>query len=105
MADRHAVKLEIGGEELTIRSELPPEYTHEVAAHFDRVLRGIRASMPTVEAHKAALLAGLAVTDELFQGRRGDADAARRLTVLATELTRALPSTRRGAASGSDGEG
>ncbi len=93
---RHAVKVVIGGEEFTVRSELPPEYTREVAAHFDRMLAGIRASLPTVEAHKAAILAGLAVTDELFQARRGDADLAARLAGLAEDLLRLLPPGRRG---------
>lgn len=92
----HAVKVVIGGEEFTVRSELPPEYTREVAAHFDRMLAGIRANLPKVEAHKAAILAGLAVTDELFQARRVDADLAARLTGLVDEVARLLPPGRRG---------
>jgi cell division protein ZapA (FtsZ GTPase activity inhibitor) len=98
--ERQAVRVVIGGEEFTVRSELPPEYTREVAAYLDRTLGEIRASAPSVEAHKVALLAGLAVTDELFQARRGDADHGRRLHALAEELTRLLPPTRRGAAAG-----
>lgn len=90
----------IGGEEYTVRSELPPEYTRDVAAHFDRILVGIRASLPTVEAHKIAILAGLAVTDELFQARRGDADVAARLAAVADDLARLLPPARRGSAAG-----
>jgi cell division protein ZapA (FtsZ GTPase activity inhibitor) len=105
MSDRQAVKVVIGGEEYTVRSELPAEYTREVAAHFDAILKGIRVSLPTVEAHKTAILAGLAVTDELFQGRRGDTDQARRLDALLEELTRLMPPARRGAASGPTTEG
>lgn len=97
-APRPAVKVVIGGEEYTVRSDLPPEYTREVAAHFDRILGGIRASLPTVEAHKVAILAGLAVTDELFQSRRGDAEVAARITALADDIARVLPPGRRGAA-------
>ncbi|HSR15963.1 MAG TPA: cell division protein ZapA [Gemmatimonadales bacterium] len=96
-APRHAVKVVIGGEEFTVRSELSPEYTREVAAHFDRMLAGIRASLPTVEAHKAAILAGLAVTDELFQARRADTALAARLVGLAEDVSRLLPPGRRGA--------
>lgn len=96
-APRPAVKVVIGGEEYTVRSDLPPEYTREVAAHFDRILGGIRASLPTVEAHKVAILAGLAVTDELFQARRGDNDVAARLAALAEDIARVLPPGRRGA--------
>jgi len=98
MAERHAVKVIIGGEEFTVRSELPPEYTVKVAAFYDRILKDIRGSLPTVEAHKTAILAGLAVTDELFQARRGDAELAGRMSVLMDELTRVLPSGRRGGA-------
>jgi cell division protein ZapA (FtsZ GTPase activity inhibitor) len=100
MSERQAVRVTIGGEEFTIRSELPAEYTRELAAYLDRVYREIRSSARTVEAHKAALLAGLAVTDELFQARRGDGEQARRLRALAEEITRLLPPTRRGTAAG-----
>lgn len=98
MAERHAVRVVIGGEEFTVRSELPPEYTAEVAAYYDRILKQIRASLPTIEAHKTAILAALAVTDELFQARRGDDELAGRMSVLLEELTRVLPSGRRGGA-------
>ncbi len=92
---KHTVKVLIGGEEFTVRSELPPEYTREVASHFDAALARIRGSLPTVEAHKAAILAGLAITDELFQARSADADQAARLTALAETIARLLPPGKR----------
>lgn len=95
-----AVRVSVGGEELVVRSDLPAEYTREVAAHFDDALRQIRAMMPTIEAHKAAILAGLAVTDELFRARRTDAEQATRMTALADELARLLPPAKRGTRSG-----
>lgn len=101
-APRTAVKVTIGGEEFTVRSELPPEYTQEVAAYFDQVLRTIRGSMSTVEAHKVAILAGLAVTDELFQARRGDTEMAGRIHSLVEELSRLGPGRRGGAPAGDD---
>lgn len=100
-APRPAVKVMIGGEEYTIRSDVPAEYTREVAAHFDRVLASIRGSLPMMEAHKVAILAGLAVTDALFQARRVDGEAAARMSTLADDLARLLPTGRRGGA-GSD---
>ncbi len=93
--ERQAVRVVIGGDEFTVRSELSPEYTREVARHFDEVLGSIRRAMPTIEAHKAAVLAGLAVTDELFEARRGDAAQAARLQDLADEVTRLLPPSKR----------
>ncbi len=93
---KHAVRVFIGGEEYTVRSELPPEYTREVAAYLDAALRRVRDSLPSVESHKAAILAGLAITDELFQARRGDREMAERLSRLADELARLLPPAKRG---------
>ena len=98
MSVRHSVKITLGGTEFTVSSEHPPEYTREVAAYFDAVLARIRASMPSVDAHKAALLAGLSITEELFQGRQGDGDNAARLATMRDRLARLLPPTRRGGA-------
>jgi cell division protein ZapA (FtsZ GTPase activity inhibitor) len=93
---KNAVRVFIGGEEYTVRSEVPPEYTREVAAYLDAALRRVRDSLPMVESHKAAILAGLAITDELFQARRGDRDIATRLSAMAEDLARLLPPAKRG---------
>ena len=37
-ASKSAVRVVIGGEEFTVRSELPAEYTREVAAYVDAAL-------------------------------------------------------------------
>ena len=95
-ATKNAVRVTIGGEEYTVRSELPPDYTREVAAYFDAALKRVRDSVPSVESHKIAILAGLAITDELFQARRGDRDIAARVTALADELARLLTPAKRG---------
>lgn len=98
MSVRHSVKITLGGAEFTVSSEHPPEYTREVAAYFDAVLARIRASLPSMDAHKAALLAGLSMTEELFQGRQGDGEQAARLATMRDRLARLLPPTRRGGA-------
>jgi cell division protein ZapA len=95
-AAKNAVRVLIGGEEFTVRSELPPEYTREVAAYLDAALKRVRDSMPMVETHKAAVLAALAITDELFQARRGNRAIADRLTAMADDLSRLLPPAKRG---------
>lgn len=97
---KHAVKVTIGGEEFTVRSELPPEYTKEVAAYLDRALAGVRESLPLMEPHKAAILAALAITDELFMARRSDAAQANRLYAVADSLARLLPPAKRGGRGG-----
>ena len=91
-----AVRVFIGGEEYTVRSELPPEYTREVAAYLDAALKRVRDTLPMVESHKAAILAALSITDELFQARRGDRDVAERLNSMANDLARLLPPSKRG---------
>lgn len=94
---KQAVKVVIGGEEFSVRSELPAEYTREVAAYLDAALKRVRDSLPMVETHKAAILAALAITDELFQARREDRQIADRLSQMAEEFARMLPPAKRGA--------
>jgi cell division protein ZapA (FtsZ GTPase activity inhibitor) len=100
MSVRHSVKVTLGGIELSISSEQTPEYTREVAAYFDAVLSRIRSSVPSVDAHRAALLAGLAITDELLQARKGDQVHATRLRGMTDRLARLVSAPRRGGARG-----
>ena len=93
---KSAVRVVIGGEEYAVRSELPPEYTREVAAYLDAALKRVKDMLPMVESHKAAILAALAITDELFQARRGDREIATRLASAADEVARLLPPAKRG---------
>src|SRR5581483_1148566 len=92
---KHAVKVMIGGEEYTVRSDLPPEYTREVAAYVDQALKKVLAQGPIVEIHKAAILAALDITNELFQARKGEREVAARLAALADDLTKLLPPGKR----------
>ncbi|HEY4999279.1 MAG TPA: cell division protein ZapA [Usitatibacter sp.] len=93
---KQAVKVSIGGDEYTVRSELPPEYTREVAAYLDSQIINVREMLPTLDTQKVAVLAALAITDELFQARRGDREMAARLAALADDLARLLPPPKRG---------
>ena len=93
---KSAVRVFIGGEEFTVRSELPAEYTRDVAAYLDAALKRVRDTLPMVESHKAAILAALAITDELFQARNGDREMADRITAMADDLARLLPPAKRG---------
>jgi cell division protein ZapA len=96
------VKVHIGSDEYTLRSDRPPEYTRAVAEHVDQALKEVLSSGSIVETQKAAILAALAITDELFQARQSQREMAHRLTALSADLTRLLPPARRGSrASGS----
>ena len=97
---KQAVRVTIVDEEFTVRSELDPEYTREVAAYVDGAIRRVLASGPIVESHKAAILAALAITDELFKSRSAQEELAQRLKQLAGELARLLPPQKRQSVAG-----
>ncbi|HEX6751185.1 MAG TPA: cell division protein ZapA [Longimicrobium sp.] len=65
---RHTVAVEIAGEKHVLRSDVPPEYTRAVAAHVDGTIRAL-PGFQTLEPFRAATLAALSITDELFRAR------------------------------------
>jgi cell division protein ZapA len=92
---KHAVRVTLCDEEYTVRSELDPESTRQVAAYVDQAIRRVLHAGPMVETHKAAMLAALALTDELFEARKQQQELAQRLRELSSELARLLPLTKR----------
>lgn len=66
--ERNTVEVEIAGERHVLRSDASPEYTHSVAAHVDATIRALGVSA-SLEPHRAAILAALTITDELFRTR------------------------------------
>jgi cell division protein ZapA len=92
---RTVVKVEIGGDEYTLKSDRPPEYTKSVAEHVDNALKEVLSAGAIVESQKAAILAALAITDELFQAKRSQREMTDRLNALAAELSRLLPPKKR----------
>mgnify|MGYP002778243400 CR=1 FL=1 len=89
------VKVQVGGEEVTIRSELPPEHALAVGAHVDDAISRIRATSPQVEVGKAAILAALQIADELLRLRGEVRASADTLREAQGELNRMLPPARR----------
>lgn len=92
---RTLVKVRIGSEEYSLRSDRPEEYTRAVAEHVNRALKDVLSSGTIVESQKAAILAALAIADELFQARTAQAEVVERLERLTAELTRLLPPAKR----------
>jgi cell division protein ZapA len=94
-ADKNVVTVHIGGDEYAIRTPAPPEYTRELAAYVDGAVHEVLSKSAMVQAHKAAILAALALTDELFQVRaelaRLRAEVAARADRLAAEADAGLP--------------
>lgn len=89
-ARRNVVTVYIAGEEYSIRTEASEDYTRECAQYVDRMVGEILSGGALLQPHKAAILAALAITDQLFQVQReGDsmrADLASRADRLASEI-------------------
>lgn len=87
-APKSVVTVEIAGEAYTIRSEATPDYTRACAAYVDETIAQVERQGGLVEVQKAAILAALSLTDQLFQAR-AETDALRReVARLASGLTR-----------------
>lgn len=70
MSDVKPVRVTIFGEEYQIRTELGEDYTRDCARFVDDAIQEAHVGGHTAEPHKAAILAALKITDELFRLRR-----------------------------------
>src|SRR6202035_3961933 len=68
------VKVEIFGQMYAIRGELDEAYVHRLAQYVDEKMHAIAGATATVDTQKVAVLAALAIADELHstQKDRGD---------------------------------
>ncbi len=91
---KESVTVRIAGEEHTIRSSAEADYTKRCARHVDQRIHDIKKQVGLLEGHKAAIIAALSITDELFQANddleRGDIDLASRIDGLAERLETAI---------------
>ena len=92
---RTSVRVTILGEEYTIRTDASPSHTRDVAEHVDRIIRQVMGSGSVVETHKAAILAALQVTDELFRERAESRQLSEAIGELTGDVKRWLPPTKR----------
>jgi cell division protein ZapA (FtsZ GTPase activity inhibitor) len=67
--ERTVVTVEIAGDEYNIKALASPEYTKDCAAYVDRTLSEVMRGGALLQPHKGAILAALALADELFQTR------------------------------------
>ena len=91
-----SIKVEILGESYVIRSEAAPEHTRAVAEHLDRSVRQILAGGAVIETNRAAILAALQITSELFQEREANESMTSAMQSLSGEVRRMLPPAKRG---------
>jgi cell division protein ZapA len=59
------VKVQIFGQVFPIQSDLDEAYMQKLAAYVDEKMRAIADSTPTVDTQKVAILAAMAIADEL----------------------------------------
>lgn len=64
---RTAVRVEIAGEEYTIRSDADEEYTRRCAALVDERMRRFDGAPVAVAQKRVAILAALSIASDLFQ--------------------------------------
>jgi len=95
VAHKSTVKVTILGEEYAIRSDETPEHTRAVAAHVDATIRAVMNAGVVVESHKAAILAAMQITSELFKSRQGPEELAERMRTIAADVRRMLPPQKR----------
>lgn len=95
----HSTRVRIVGEEYTIRSEVPPEVTKAIAEHVDATIRKVLENPAITDPGKAAILAAMSITDELFKERNRQAELAERMRSLSGELRRWLPPAKRSTSS------
>ena len=93
---RNVAKVSIIGEEYTIRSDATPEHTRAVAAYLDREIRKVLGANALMETHKAAILAAMQITDELFRERTTTRLIEDEVRSLGNEVRRMLPPGKRG---------
>jgi len=69
-------RVHIFGQSFSIGGELDEEYVQKLAAYVDQKMRAISEMTPTVDTQRLAIMAALAIADELHTQRsdRGDRD-------------------------------
>jgi len=69
-----AVKVQILGQTYTIHGELEEVYVRKLAAYVDEKMQAVAEMTSTVDTHKVAVLAALAIADELHSLRAERSD-------------------------------
>jgi cell division protein ZapA len=90
-----SVKVEILGESYAIRSDASAEHTKAVAEYLDQAIRQILTSGSVIETNRAAILAAMQITSELFQAREANEAVSAAMAELGDEVRRLLPPAKR----------
>ena len=99
--DKRTVRVSIFGEDYNIRSEMGEKYTLACARHVDDAIQEVHVRGHVSQRDKAAILAALQITDELFRGRSSQLTQSRSVMDRATSLTARIEDVL----AGGDGKG
>lgn len=72
--DKSTVRVTIFGDEYAIRSDMEAEYTLACAKHVDDAVQEAHVKGKVAEPHRAAVLAALQITDELYRERKASTE-------------------------------
>ena len=67
--EKTTVRVTIFGEEYAIRTDMGEAYTLSCARHVDEAVQQAHVKGQVAEPHRAAVLAALQITDEMFRSR------------------------------------
>lgn len=92
---RNVVKVSILGEEYSIRSETSAEETLAVAEYLDETIKSTMGPGGAADSKKAAILAALRITGELFEARQASREVSEGMIALSDEIRPLLPPAKR----------
>tara|TARA_B100001750_G_C15365522_1_gene524534 strand:- start:268 stop:612 length:345 start_codon:yes stop_codon:yes gene_type:complete len=95
--DRSLVRVTIFGEEYQIRTDLGKEYTLGCAKYVDDAIQEAHVRGHIAEPHRAAILAALKITDELFRSREDVGELSEVIQTRVVELVEQLETVAKGA--------
>lgn len=84
--DKQTVRVSIFGEDYNIRSEMGENYTLACARHVDDAIQEVHVRGHVSQRDKAAILAALQITDELFRGRASQVNQSQSVLDRASDL-------------------
>jgi|SRR5262245_58074879 cell division protein ZapA (FtsZ GTPase activity inhibitor) len=86
MSASNLVTVHIAGEAYTLRAHATAEYTKQCAAYLDEMIQQIRQQAGKLDPHRVAILAGLALADQLMQSRNEGSALREEMLKTATQL-------------------
>ena len=94
--DKSLVRVTIFGEEYQIRTDLGKEYTLGCAKYVDDAIQEAHVRGHIAEPHRAAILAALKITDELFRSREAVDGLSEVIRMRVSELVGQLEAVAKG---------